>query len=264
MNIISDETLMAYADGELDAATRAAVEQAMQDDPAVAAKVAQLRALRADVFGAFAGVLGEPVPQRLQAIGRTGTVVQLDAVRSARAQAAGQPAPAARRRWSWPEWGAMAATLVLGVLAGSMGLGAMGGATGGEMGGETQLAALGGKDGALMAQGKLAAALSNQLSGAPPAGGQVRIGLTFETKDGNYCRSFALSGTAGLACRSGEAWAIPVLTEASGEAPGAYRRAGVAMPGAVLEAIDARIEGQSLDAAAEHAAQQKGWAPKAR
>ncbi len=30
---ISDETLMAYADGELDAAARAAVESAMREDP---------------------------------------------------------------------------------------------------------------------------------------------------------------------------------------------------------------------------------------
>ncbi|MES3021175.1 MAG: hypothetical protein V4857_06270 [Pseudomonadota bacterium] len=256
MTNFSDDTLMAYADGELDAATRAAIEQAMRADPAVAARVGQHRALRADVFGAFAGALKEPVPQGLQGMLRTGTVVQLDAVRSARAQAAGQPAPAPRRRWSWPEWGALAATLVIGVLAGSMGIGSTTG--------EPQLAALDAKAGTLMAQGKLAAALSNQLSGAPPAGGEVRIGLTFAAKDGNYCRSFALSGTAGLACHGEAGWSIPVLTEAGGDAPGAYRRAGVAMPGPVLEAIDARIEGQSLDAAAEHAAQQQGWARKGR
>ena len=34
----SDETLMAYADGELDAATRAAIEDEMAHDPQIAAE----------------------------------------------------------------------------------------------------------------------------------------------------------------------------------------------------------------------------------
>ncbi|WP_460826233.1 anti-sigma factor family protein, partial [Massilia terrae] len=59
---ISDDVLMAYADGELEAPQRAEVEQAMRADPKVAAAVERHRALRADVFAAFAGVLDEPVP----------------------------------------------------------------------------------------------------------------------------------------------------------------------------------------------------------
>ena len=62
----SDETLMAYADGELDPQERAAIEEAMRDDPAIANAVANHRALRADVAAAFAGILDEPVPARLQ------------------------------------------------------------------------------------------------------------------------------------------------------------------------------------------------------
>ena len=63
---IDDETLMAYADGELAPEQRARVEQAMRDDPRVAAAVERHLALRSDVFAAFAGVLDEPVPERLQ------------------------------------------------------------------------------------------------------------------------------------------------------------------------------------------------------
>jgi uncharacterized protein YaiL (DUF2058 family) len=68
----SDETLMAYADGELEPAARAEVESAMRGDPEVAARVARHQALRTDVFAAFAPVLDEPVPARLSAAAKGG------------------------------------------------------------------------------------------------------------------------------------------------------------------------------------------------
>ena len=83
----SDETLMAYADGELDPAQRHSIEKAMRDDPRVAAAVERHRALRARVAGAYACVLDEPVPQRLQPRAAP-RLVSLDAAREARRQAA--------------------------------------------------------------------------------------------------------------------------------------------------------------------------------
>lgn len=245
MSTFSDDILMAFADGELDEATRQAVQQAMRSDPAVAAAVARHQALRGDVFGAYAGTLDEAVPQRLQLAASAPKVVQLDAVRAARQHKA-EP-----RRWAWPEWGAIAATLVLGVAAGSMGVQGLQG--------DSQLASVAGKDGALMARGALAKALSAQLASAAPAQGQVRIGLSFVSKQGSYCRSFMLAGAAGLACRDGDEWSIPVLAESAQGAPGDYRQAGSALPPAVLEAIDQRIAGAALDAKAEQAAQRGGW-----
>jgi len=50
---ISDEILMAYADGELDAAARAAVESAMREDPQIEKRVAAHRALRRRVQAAY-------------------------------------------------------------------------------------------------------------------------------------------------------------------------------------------------------------------
>jgi hypothetical protein len=44
----------------------------------------------------------------------------------------------------------------------------------------------------------------------------------------------------------------------AGEQAG-YRQAGSDMPAAVLDAIDQRIAGASLDAAAERAARAQGW-----
>ncbi|UUZ47139.1 hypothetical protein LP420_27020 [Massilia sp. B-10] len=79
------------------------------------------QALRSNVFGAFARTLDEEVPQRLQAAVRSGKVVHLDSVRQLRTPAARRSRyRVVRRAWSWPEYGAMAATLVAGVLVSSL------------------------------------------------------------------------------------------------------------------------------------------------
>jgi anti-sigma factor RsiW len=247
---ISDETLMAFADGELDDATRRQVEQAVRQDPALAEKVRQHQALRSNVFNAFASTLNEEVPQRLHAAARSAKVVHLDSVRQLRTPPLAPP-QARQRRWSWPEWGAMAATLVVGVLAGT--IAAQG------MGGDVPLAGFDNGAGVLTAQGRLARALSEQLASAAATDPNVKVGLSFVSKEGTYCRSFMLPTTAGLACRDGSAWRIPVLTNGAMGTAGEYRQAGSALPAAVLEAIDDRIVGQALDANAERAALKQGW-----
>jgi anti-sigma factor RsiW len=54
---IPDETLMAFADGELDPVTRDAVESAIREDPHLQLKVAEHRALRQRVESAYAAEL---------------------------------------------------------------------------------------------------------------------------------------------------------------------------------------------------------------
>jgi anti-sigma factor RsiW len=44
-----DETLMAYADGELDAGLKAQIDAAIEQDPALAQRVEQHRTLRARI-----------------------------------------------------------------------------------------------------------------------------------------------------------------------------------------------------------------------
>jgi len=264
----SDETLMAYADGELEPALAARVEEAMRADPRVEEAVQRHRALRADVFSAFAGVLDEPVPARLRPAATPAaapapaaaappvsapvsdpggaTVHSLEARRAARTPPA-RPAPAA------PRWGALAASLAVGVLVGALGWQALDA-------GQPPFARHGG---AMVAQGELADALSHRLAAEPVAADAVRLGVSFRDRDGAYCRSFMLGTTGGFACRQGDQWRIPVLAQAEQEqgqeAAGAYRQAGSAMPAAVLDAIDGRIAGGTLDAPAERAARDRGW-----
>lgn len=230
---MNDDQLMAYADGELDAARRAAVEAALAADPALAERLRRLQALRSRLRAAFDPVLDEPVPARLRdALRPPSVVVDLDSER-------------ARRRPLW----ALAASLFVGVAVGVLG------ARWGLADDPLMLR----DDGALLAQGPLDALLSSQ-----PAGGSgaQQVRLSFVDRDGAYCRAFVLDGRtplAGLACRSSDAWRVQTLATAQPAPGGELRPASSALPAALLRTIDERIAGEALDAAGEAAALRSGW-----
>ncbi|HET7755715.1 MAG TPA: hypothetical protein VFK87_00515, partial [Steroidobacteraceae bacterium] len=225
----SDETLMAYADDELDGATRAAVEAAIASDPGLAQRIARQRALRERLRHAFDPVLAEPVPERLLAGARAAPAV-LPAGRVVRLERRAMP------RWSWPQWGAIAASLGVGVVLGALLLSAPAGAP-----------LLVSHDGRLEAGGLLARALQEQLASAQPAAAPVEIGVSFRAHGGEYCRSFVVPGRsplAGLACHDPAAWRVVALAQ-SEAAPvaggGAYRAAASALPPDVARTLDALI-----------------------
>jgi hypothetical protein len=244
---LDDETLMAYADGELDAARRAEIEAALAKDPALAARVEKHRALRAEVAGAFAPVLGDPVPDKLRAAA-AGSATAADRKRGnvVPFPARGTRAPSAP--WRAREWLAMAASLLIGVVISWRAFSPA----------STQAIAM--SNGALVARGVLASALDRQLAADRPGDGSVKIGLTFKARDGSYCRSFTLrdAGVTGLACRAAGEWRIPVTASADA-AGGDFRQAATGVPPAVMQAIEARIAGGPLDAPAEAQARDAGW-----
>ena len=249
MNTAPDDlTLMAYADGQLDAAARREVEAALAADPALAARVQQHQALGRRVAAAFAPALQEPVPDRLRQL--------LQAAPVPAATPTPAVTPVARRAEAandgWARWGGMAACLVLGLALG------LGGGT--RLGGKTPDGFVV-SGGGLMATGATAQALQTQPAGAAPAIGGVAVTLSFVDRNGRYCRAFSTAGQGGLACREGSGWAVAALVaQAPAAAEGALRQASTALPAAVLQAVDERINGSALDAAAEAAALQKGWA----
>ena len=65
MNRMDDVMLMAYVDGEVDAATAREIEAAIGADAALAMRVAMFRQTASLMRGAFTEVLHEPVPDRL-------------------------------------------------------------------------------------------------------------------------------------------------------------------------------------------------------
>jgi hypothetical protein len=240
----SDEMLMAYADGELDLVSRAEIEAAMAIDPEVRRAVDRHRALAAKVKSAYQGVLDEPLPAQLASLTAApvaAPVVQLSAERAARHARRAAPA-----RWRMPQWAAMAASVALGLMVGMFVLRGPGA--------PFEETAAG-----LVARGELDAALTQQLAGSLGTGGP-QVGITFRDRGGAYCRTFQLrheAPLAGLACRAGDQWRVQVLAAAAAQ-PGELQPAA-AMPMAVLQAVDAAIDGEALDAEAEAAARDSGW-----
>jgi hypothetical protein len=241
----SDETVRAYVDGELDDATRAALEVAMTTDTDLAERVARERRLLARLHSEFDPVLREPIPERLLAAAnatsakaRTGNIIWLKRIPT--------------RDWTWPQWSAIAASLILGVLIAPL------------LRHEPSEGPLGIRDGKVLASGALANALSEQLASNQVANAPVHIGVSFLSRNGDYCRTFLLrekSTIAGLACREGGGWRLEAMaamdraTSGSGE----YRPAASSLPPAIEPSVDELIVGDPLDSKAEAAARGNGW-----
>jgi hypothetical protein len=252
---IPDETLAAYVDGELEEPERARIEQAIAQDAQLAQRVAQQRVLRDRLRGAYNGVLHEVVPQRLAHAVKLGApagpaqVIDLARVRAERTRRGNGQRQAKVRRYS------IAASLAVGLMAGVL----------------IQRLAIPGAvtevhDGALLARGALAQALNEQLASSALPGAAVRIGLTFRSRAGNYCRTFALSGgraLMGLACREQDQWQLLNLMAAEGSAAAGpaqnLRMATSTLPPALLQAVSEHMIGDPLTAAAEAKARNSGW-----
>lgn len=212
MRTFTDEELMAYADGELDAAEAKAVETAAEQDPEIAARIALFNDSRAILREAFGKTLDEPVPQRLK------DLLADPPARAARNDAAndrstGKVIPlrapaAARPRWRTYVPLAAAALVVLGV-----GLN-MNRVTGPQTNGPTDVA--------LASKPLLDKALEESPSGVPVAmsGQEVLPVSTLRSAGGVWCREFetrvieggTVKKSRGIACREEEGhWAMRVI-----------------------------------------------------
>ena len=246
----TDEELMAFADDQLSGERRAQLAAAIAADAGLRGRVEALAAQRRRVAAAFADVLQERVPDRIAALlaapAASAAVVDLAAERERRAAAAATRGP----RLGWAHWGGMAASLALGVLLGL------------QMGprGAGSDALLSEADGQVVAGARLARALGSQVAGEVPAGG-VAVPLSFMARDGRYCRAFSAERVAGLACRDAAHWTLQTTVAAEGgpAAGGAMRQAASALPQALLEAVDAQIDGVALTAEQEKGARERGW-----
>ena len=238
--MIDDETLIAFADGELPPERRRAIEAALAADPEVRAQLERQQSLRARISAHYAPVAEEAVPERFAALlsagGAENEVVSLAQRRQARA------------RPLWQNLTALAATLVLGLFAGS--LVPRGGDSGG---GPVAL-----EDGVLVARGTLADALETQLASEQAGGAATRIGVTFAAADGEVCRTFDVAALSGLACRGGESWRIVTTASLESKVGGEFRQASSAGR-RVLEAAQDMMAGDPFDAAAERRARDAGW-----
>lgn len=246
---VGEEELVAWVDGELDDARASEVAKAVAADPALAVRAERLRALTGTLRRAYAPVLDEATPSRLLAtLGMAGDAE--DAAAGAGNVVPLRPRnPASRLRgWRWPEWTALAASLVLGVLVSPWLL---------RHDGDGLLRS---RDGGLVADKVLAHVLDTQLASERRGGETLAVSLSFRDGNGRYCRSFTAREpqvVAGLACHEAGAWRVVAVADATGES-GDLRQASTPLPAAILAEVDAR-QVEMLDADAERAARAKGW-----
>lgn len=223
-------TVAAYVDGELDDLAARRIEREAESDAALAAEIARHRALRSQLSAHFAPVADEPVPDRLRDL-LVGD--RVDTSLSERREAK-------RARFAPAHWGAIAASLVLGL---ALGLKPW-----------APAADVAGANGMLVASGALADALDTQLASNQPANADVRIGLSFRDRQGRTCRSFEGRNLSGIGCRDDGRWALERTM--GGQKAGEYRQAS---SGEIAAAAAAMMAGDAFDAETERTARDKGW-----
>ncbi len=228
---IDDELFFAWLDGELDPDQMAEIGAAVAADPALQVKAAEHRDLQARLQAGFGTLLDAPLPAGLTVASQpAASVVDLSAVRAARTTAPGRSAMLG-------QWGALAATLCVGLFSGVM-------LAKGPSGPVIE------RNGQLIAGNDLRQALDTQLASAPSMPAPVRIGVTFERNDGAVCRSFAGETADGVACRIGETWQIQGLFATARRIEGGYRMASSVNP-QVMALVDEMMVGDPFDVAAE-------------
>ena len=254
---VSDDMLMMYADDELEPPDRTIVDAAIASDPALAARVAALRSQRVRLRQAYAPMLDEVVPQRLHAVIENTALPAASQVVDFAARRASRSVRQRLTEWSWPEWSAIAASLVIGILA---------------MQPQSQRFAdspVRSGPAGLVAGRSLATVLSSQLASTQSPDAAVQVGLSFENASGQLCRTFAEQGArpwSGLACFTNGEWHVGMMVEGAGparrQAPGTMRTAASEVPPAMLRVVTEQIRGEPLDAGAERAARDRGWRPQ--
>jgi hypothetical protein len=246
---VTDELLMAYADGELDAATRAQVEHEIANNPSLAKQVERHRELRARLQNTFDPILSESVPERLKAslsASPEKTVIDLTQVRTKIAEKRLQPISFNRPL----NWLSLAASVIVGILIGVLAFN------------RSDEFALQGER--LVAKGTLARSLGEALAGNS-TGSAVRIGLSYEAQSGDFCRTFVMPARnlAGLACHAqhepADAWRIRMLVPTEGTINENYRTAASNLPPSLLDQVNREIKGEPFDADQEKQIIARKW-----
>jgi hypothetical protein len=240
----------AYLGGIMSPEEAAAFEQEVEGNPELAAIVERWRGNDAILQRAFdapeAGGISDAVLGRL-GLAETGAADNVVAINSVRRKSAAQNDNLTSPKWRWPLVGTIAASLVVAVTVGSFWI-----AKPSDIAGDAafQTAMEGSASG-------VAVALSDAQTFTPV--------LSFEAKDGRFCREFAVEGHAegnqGIACKSGKRWTIEALVNGGGTLPsnGEIRTAG-GQDGSLLDSVYDRLGASDpLSAEKENKIISSGW-----
>jgi len=262
---VSDELLMAYADGELPSDETRAVEALLAQDPALRARLEPFVVTRRQLGPLFAQRLREPVPDRLIAAIAHAPVARQAPVGMIRRL---------REFWEGLDGGRMSIASLPAYAAGLVALFAFG-ATAGWIAGRTDAPATGLIAAAgprLVASGALATALETDPSQTPAGAGTLGASivplLSFRDHTQDICRTYRIEagragpGYAGVACRKTDGtWNVALHVEVQDAAVsgGDYRTAGAESVPAVDAAVGSLIAGDALSRDEEADLLRKGW-----
>lgn len=263
---ITDETLMAFVDGELEAGERQRVTAALEHDADLRARLQMFEQTGRELGALFEQPMNEPVPSHIEEMVRRAPLGQrpispLERIATQLRDTIGElSAPAAK----WATAGVAATIFAVGL---SVGLWFQNLPTGIPT---DRIALLKVEDNHIWAQGALKTALETAASGEerkwPTAnnGGTVVPVLTFKDNAGRFCREYAVAGTpeanaVGIACRDeADRWSVEIHTAQSAEAQSIAPAAGTGIER--LSALMTEMsKGEPLDLDAEEAAIRKGW-----
>jgi surface antigen len=274
MTGLTDEMLMAYVDGELDAAARAQVESRLSQSPDREAKLAVFQKTGAPLADLFREPMDEAPPAHLVALvmGTGAALKQHKRTTSAGKSRHFFEAAAEFLFGSSAQWATGlaygAAMIAVGASAGWY----MHSVGSGEMRGPGLVAF---EQGQILAEGALARALETTPSGigitltsdnSPAA--TVKADLTFRSRQQGYCRQYELAmpgdGHAGIACRRGDGkWRLEIYAAAAARPSSSTRiiPAGEAGSSTVEAAVSSMMEGDALGSDDEKTLIGNRWRP---
>lgn len=268
---VSDEALMAYADGELATAETEMLRIRLVGDPVLRERLAAFVVTR-DLGRAFDEIMSRPLPAKLQEV-----LAAPDRPASAGAPARGLLQSLADffapTRGPWTMGVALSTCLLVGTATGWMASQLVSGST------ADAALLVAASDGSLDAGPVLAATLESQGSDSTVSGsggaGRVMLSMqpisSFRSKDGRICREFGVrigdgaGGIEGVACRGTAGhWKIEAQTATGTVRVAAGKTAGakIATAGAndVLDpVIDRLLTGAVFDREQEKRWLDKGW-----
>ncbi|MFA5950551.1 MAG: hypothetical protein WC807_09740 [Hyphomicrobium sp.] len=268
MSFVSDERLMAFADGELSPEETRALEIMLAEDLDLAARLEPFRLTGAPLASVFGAALSAPVPERL--------LTAIKAHRRARLYA-GKKNPALRSGLLDELFGGLRfasglkpshAFALSAVLVGSAIAWSATQLTSTNT--DPALASFGA--GVIVASGPLSDALEKMQSSTVAAAPGITPVATFAKEDGGYCREYRMTTVggatyAGVACRElgGPQWRIAAHVEVPPTKPQAkstYTTASGPQTAAVNAVVAAMMAGSVLEPADEVKLIAKGWMPK--
>ena len=266
MTQLSDETLLAYADGALDSQEAAEVARLLSEDQEARERLRQLELGGRLARDAFTEDLQEPVPDRLADL-LLGDEGEADAAEEPEPQPAerdGEVLSFRRKRaprgalGSWAMPLAASVALAVGLAGGVFGERILGG--GGAPAATASLAA-----GPVPADSALHAALQSKASYEEVGRGDSRVTplLSFRDRQGRYCREYqVVAGTeaaGGIACREAGTWVATAVVAFPGQSGGDITTASGPAADLLSTVLEQEIEGAPLDPEQEKAAIAAGW-----